>query len=195
MGAAPFAVFEVVMNRRTQVSSQVLAIAESEWNKPIRKSDVLKWMKEDDIEILGALQDIITEESKVKLIDPPLERAEIDQFFGRYFERCIRENPQGEWALSRYMAAHELNRWFLDLWEERPKSDSFLKGWKKWFEKLYRGADETIKRAVVDGSLEHLFEEKGVSEFFADWKKDAELSTAFDEAKLWSDTQPETAGT
>ena len=84
-------------------------------------------MSESDIEVLGAVQDIITEQSTLDLISPPLEIAETDRFLAVYFERCIRENPQGEWGLSRYMAAHQLNRWFLDLWNERPKSEPFLK--------------------------------------------------------------------
>ncbi len=103
-----------------------------------------------------------------------------------------RESAGRVGGVSRYMAAHQLNRWFLDLWNERPKSEPFLNGWKKWFERIYRDGDETIKRAIVDGSLEHLFEERGVSAFFADWKSDPQLSTAFTEAKLWADTQPET---
>jgi RHS repeat-associated protein len=38
--------------------------------------------------------------------------------------------------------------------------ESFAK-WKKWMERLYRAGDEQIKRAIVDGILEHLFDEKG----------------------------------
>src|SRR5439155_13450433 len=40
------------------VCSEVLTIAESEWNKSIPKSNVLEWMKDEDIEVLSALQDI-----------------------------------------------------------------------------------------------------------------------------------------
>ena len=47
----------------------------------------------------------------------------------------------------------------------------------------------TLKRAVVDGTLEHLFEEKELRQFFADWKADSQLKTAYDEAQLWADTQ------
>jgi hypothetical protein len=60
-------------------------------------------------------------------------------------------------------------------------------------EKLYRAGDEGIKRAVVDGILEHLLEEKGLRKFFADWKADPQLKTAYDEAQLWADTQSDTA--
>jgi hypothetical protein len=43
----------------------------------------------------------------------------------------------------------------------------------------------------VDAILEHLFEKKGLRQFFADWKADPQLKTGYDEAQLWADTQPE----
>src|SRR5580658_1187208 len=81
----------------------------------------------------------------------------------------------------------------LDTWEsEGGSSESFVR-WKKWMEKLYRAGDEKIKRAIVEGILEHLFEKKGLRQSFADWKADSELKTAYDEAQLWADTQPKKA--
>ncbi|MBV9573085.1 MAG: hypothetical protein JOY93_03455 [Acidobacteriales bacterium] len=80
----------------------------------------------------------------------------------------------------------------LDLWErDGGSSESFVK-WQKWMEKLYRAGDERIKRALVDGILEHLFEKKGLRQSFADWKTDPQLKTAYDEAQLWAATQPKT---
>jgi hypothetical protein len=78
------------------------------------------------------------------------------------------------------------------IWDsEGGRNESFTK-WKKLMEKLYRAGDEQIKRAVVDGTLEHLFEEKELRQFFADWKADSHLKTAYDEAQLWADTQAKT---
>jgi hypothetical protein len=122
--------------------------------------------------------------------NPPLTDEELDTLIAEYFGRCILADPKGERPLSRYGAAWEAPDCILDTWEsEGGSSESFVR-WKKWMEKLYRAGNEKIKRAIVDGILEHLFEKKGLPQSFADWKADSELKTAYDEARLWADTQP-----
>ena len=165
------------------VKHEAILIIETKLRRPISKTQIIAWMADEDIEVLGAVQEIVSEKSTLALVTPALEAGEIDGFMKVYIERCLRENPQGEWGLSRYMAAYELNGWFLELWDSRPKTDAMLASWKAWFARIYRGSNEEIKRAIVDGSLEHFFERPGVSKFFADWKNDPELEVAFDEAR------------
>src|SRR4051812_28287742 len=125
-----------------------LQIVESGWNGVIPKPIFVEWMDDEDIEVLGAVELIIS--GKAVTIAPPLQLTEINSFLGRYYERCIREGPQGECAASRYMAANELKNWFLDLWDLNPRPDDLLVDWKLWFEQLYCNGDECIKRAIVD---------------------------------------------
>jgi len=159
----------------------------------IPKADVLAGVRGDDTELAGAIYDIVTTEKLRKRIEPPLTDKELDYLITEYFERCILNDPKGEWALTRYSAAWEAQDCILGAWEsEGGGSESFTR-WKKWMEKLYRAGDEGIKRAIVDGILEHLFEKKGLRQSFADWKADSELKTAYDEAQLWADTQSKRA--
>lgn len=172
----------------------LFAIAEDEEREgAIPKADIVTGIRSDDAELAGAVYDIVTTDKLRKRIEPPLADEELENLLIPYFERCILTDPQGERTLTRYGAAWEAQDCILDTWEsEGGSSESFVK-WKKWMEKLYRAGDEKIKRAIVDGILEHLFEKKGLRQSFADWKADSELKTAYDEAQLWADTQPKTA--
>lgn len=172
----------------------LFAIANDENRKaPIPWAEILAGMRADDTEVAGAVYDIVTTDEVRKKIDPPLTDYELRQFIVGYLERCILTDPKGEWTLTRYGAAWEAQRYMLELWDREGGICDSLISWKKWMEKLYRVGDEGIKRAIVDGIMEHLFEEKGLRDLFADWKPDPQLKTAYDEAKLWADTQPNTA--
>jgi hypothetical protein len=172
----------------------LFAVAQNEEREgSIPKADILAGIRGDDSELAGAIYDIVTIDQLSKRIEPPLTDEELDSLITEYFERCILADPKGERTLTRYGAAWEAQDCILDTWEsEGGSSESFVR-WKKWMEKLYRAGDEKIKRAIVDGILEHLFEKKGLRQSFADWKADSELKTAYDEAQLWADTQPKKA--
>lgn len=172
----------------------LFAIAQDEERKgSIPKADILAGIRSDDAELAGAIYDILSSDKLMRRIEPPLAHDELDKLITEYFERCILTDPKGEWALTRYSAAWEAQDCILDTWENEGGSSEPFVRWKKWMEKLYRSGDEKIKRAIVDGILEHLFEKKELRQSFADWKSDPELKTAYDEAQLWADTQPQKA--
>ena len=160
-----------------------------DWRQPIPKAEFLVAMRSSDLETAGVAYDIASEDRKRKRIDPPVPDVELESFAMSYLGRCIQQDPEGEWCLSRYDAASEAQRWMLNIWDSERGTGESLANWKDWIEKLYRAGDEKIKRAVVDGILEHLFEEKEMRQLFADWKTDSQLQTAYDEAQLWADTQ------
>ena len=172
----------------------LFAIAEDEdRERSISKADILAGIRGDDTELAGAIYDIVTTDKFRKRIKPSLTDKEFDDLISEYFGRCIVTDPKGERTLTRYGAAWEAQDCILDIWENQGgNSESFVK-WKTWMETLYRAGDEKIKRAIVDGILEHLFEKKGLRQSFADWQSDSELKTAYDEAQLWADTQPKDA--
>ena len=159
----------------------------------IPKVDLIEGISGDDPELAGAVYDIITTDRLKKRIEPPLADEELENLLMPYFERCILTDPKGEWTLTRYSAAWEAQGCMLKVWDSDGGSSKSFARWKKWMERLYRAGDEAIKRAIVDGILEHLFEEKELRQFFADWKADSELKTAYEEAQLWADTQSKNA--
>ncbi|MGE5734383.1 MAG: hypothetical protein ACM34E_04765 [Acidobacteriota bacterium] len=172
----------------------LFAIAKDEEREgAIPKADIFGGISGDDTELAGAIYDIVTSDKLRKRIEPPLADEELENLLMPYFELCILTDPKGEWTLTRYSAAWEAQGCMLKVWDSDSGSSKSFTRWKKWMEKLYRAGDEAIRRAIVDGILEHLFEEKGLRQFFADWKADPQLKTAYDEAQLWADTQPKNA--
>jgi hypothetical protein len=69
----------------------------SEFNKsaPIAHEDVKRWMETQDIEAMGALMSLLADEKHSQRIDPPIMFEEYFPFATRYYERTIRESPDG----------------------------------------------------------------------------------------------------
>jgi hypothetical protein len=76
--------------------------------------------------------------------------------------------------------------WFAFLWDDPAVSLSVLSEAKNQFRKLYLDGDMDVRLAVVQGVLEHLFENSSVREFFSDWLNDPNLGRAYEEAAEWS---------
>jgi len=151
--------------------------------RPIPRARVLEWMRTDDIESMGALHVLITDE--YDRIHPTLEYGEYHQFVLSYLKRCLLENPQGEWAETRYGAGHTFNGWFVGWWRDPARRTSTIPELKEWLAALYVTGDEEVRQALVQATLEHLFENRAVAEYFLDWRGHPILSTAYDQAMQW----------
>jgi len=173
----------------TNHETLIAAATAEDWDQPIPRSEVDQAISSEDLEIGGAAYEIVSEDRRRRWIDPPLSSEALQLLAMSYLGRCIEQDPKGDWCLSRYEAAWEAQRWILDNWEAEERSEQSLAKWKKWMEHLYRIGDGKIRRAVVDGILEHLFEEQDIQQQFKDWSADPQLETGYNEAKLWADTQ------
>jgi len=60
---------------------------------------------------------------------------------------------------------------------------------KKELAELYKKGDERLRICIVTATLEHLFERRDISQYFADWKNDPILKIAYSEAMEWSSNQ------
>ena len=76
--------------------------------------------------------------------------------------------------------------WFGGLWDDPSIAKSALSEIKDQLRKLYLEGDSDVRLALIQGTLEHLFENASVCEFFADWLSDPELQKAYEEAAEWS---------
>lgn len=141
------------------------------------------WMKSDDIEVLGHIHTVLNDDRF--RVHPPLFPEESRQFTMRYFERCLRENPEGEWSDNRYSAAWDIVQWFLRLWDDASLPRAVLAEIKHWLGSLYNEADEGLRKCIATATIEHLFERKEVRKFFADWENDPVLKAAYHEGMLW----------
>jgi hypothetical protein len=143
----------------------------------IHESDVLSWMGVSNIEMLGALYDAISDPAVVRCIEPALSDAVVQEFLRLYFGRCLRENPKGEWADSRYSAAWDVAGWLKASWGIL--SESQRGQWKEWIADHYKSGDAPLREALETGLLEHVFSDKQIARYFGDWGKDRILCDAY----------------
>src|SRR6266436_861072 len=146
-------------------------------------SDAQKWMASSDIEILGFTHALLS--GRRFRIEPPISISEYIEFSKRYYERCLKENPDGDWSDSRYSAGADVGNIFASLWRDSSVPRPVLEDLKMWLARLYREGDTEIRTCVVQATLEHLFEQKQIREFFADWLNDEVLAVAHAEASEW----------
>jgi hypothetical protein len=118
-------------------------------------------------------------------VEPPISLAEYVEFTKRYYGRCIRENPDGQWSASGYIAGGELVNIFASLWRDPSVPRPVLEDLKMWLGDIYREGDSGIRTCVVHATLEHLFEQEEIRKFFSDWRGDEVLAIAHREASEW----------
>lgn len=153
---------------------------------PIAQVNVERWASSDDIETLGALCALLDSVEFRDRIQPPISLDQHHALFLRYTERCLLEDPRGEWAASRYEAGWALARWFLALWSDEAVPRQRPLEIKQVLGRLYKAGDEELRVSIVNATLEHLFEDRSIATYFKEWEKDPLLAQAYDQAMLWS---------
>lgn len=175
-------------NDSPQIRSILKAFGNAGQVTTVTRADVLTWMNSADIQVQGAISHVLLDHpERTRAIEPPLDREDYEVFLRSYLARCIKQDPGGEWAHPRYLAGHAVVAWLLG---HRRRGDLELKSvevWKSWIRDLYLTGDDKVRDAVVNGILEHLFEEKPMRTLFADWREHAELRVAYELACEWSD--------
>src|SRR5271163_2779942 len=90
----------------------------------ISLTDLREWMKSTDIEILGFAHSTIAN-GRFR-IEPALPVEEYLDSVKHYYERCLRENPDGDWSDSNYSAGMDLVNIFGSLWRDSKVPRSLL---------------------------------------------------------------------
>jgi hypothetical protein len=152
----------------------------------IAKSRVLEWMRSPDLEVRGALYSMISNSERASHVKPALEFDDYYGFVLDYLEQCIEHNPDGEWADSRYLAGHQLVAWIVDFWNNKSVPRTRLAEIKRRLGDLYRRGDEDVRDGVLNGVLEHLFENRQLANYFKDWESDPVLARVYSDALLWT---------
>lgn len=162
-------------------------VSEFDKSSLIAHEAVKHWMETQDIEAMGALMSLLSNEKHSQRIDPPIMFEEYFPFATLYYERSIRENPDGEWSDSRTTAGFDFAKWFIQLWEGVPTYETEIKQLKTLLKKLYEDGDAEFRSDFVTSILEHLFQEPDIVDYFADWQNEPLLSPAYAEAKVLAD--------
>lgn len=170
-----------------------LIAAELERNNPekdqvIPLELVLRWMASLDVEVKGAVYALTSKEEHTRRIQPPLT-LEIDaSFVLSYFAQCIVEDPpiDSMFADSRFFACSNLVNWFKELWDDTEVPRSVMSDIKDWIAQQFVNGDTEIRRTLIQATLEHLFEDPAIRDFFSDWQSESSLD-AYRQAKEWSE--------
>jgi hypothetical protein len=123
-------------------------------------------------------------------IEPRLETAETCALIERYLLACIRENPQGGVALTRYEAASELEAWFDHVAHLEEDMRDILQSAVNTVTTLFLTGDHETRNAIETGFLEHVLEQAGMRSLFSHWASDERLADAWRHALAWGRAHP-----
>ncbi len=142
-----------------------------------------EWMLSSDIEALGFTYHMLSDHRF--RVEPQLSLDEYLEFVRRYYGRCFIENPDGEWADSRWSAGSDLVNVLAFHWNNAEVPKSVMEDWKTWLADIYKRGSEEVRKCIIQATLEHLLEQGAFRKFFADWVKDPDLRKAYEEGLEW----------
>jgi len=155
---------------------------------PIPQSRIRNWMErpDADADAFGATYVFLSKAEHVGRVTPPLDFDSVFQFMLRYYEFCLKTNPESKWANSNYSAGWDLVGWFVWMWDEK-REKKYFDSIKAMLKEVYIAGCPELKKCIEHAIVEHLFERKDIMAFFRDWRDNAQLRPAYEEGKVWVD--------
>jgi len=142
--------------------------------KNIKLIKLQQFMKSSNIEVRGAVAELITNPRIYKLVNPKLDFQDYYLFLFNYYIDCMQNNYDGDWSHSPYLAAYALKDLIISIWDDNQRTKeqriNLHKDIKKRLEKLSLEADQSFKITLINGLFEHLFEDTKILKYFSDWK-------------------------
>lgn len=144
---------------------------------------VINWSKNDNLEVKGIVYSILTDKDRYSRLSHPIDSKFSFQFCLDFLLLCMTNSHDGDWVLTRYTAAYELLRLYSHISNE--SDGRKIKVIKKRLEDIYISGAEKDRRVIVNGFLEHLFENVEYRKHFIDWNDHPILQTPYREAMAW----------
>ncbi len=142
------------------------------------------WLNSGKIETLAVIYSFYDEKEISKKTIPPWTFIDHYNLIVGYFSLCFEKDHEDDYCMhSRYSAGTEIIGWFVDFWDDKRVPRKYLKAMKNWLATLYKQGDKELKECLITATLEYLFEDKEIFEYFSDWKGDLELNEAYRRAK------------
>lgn len=147
----------------------------------VSKEQVDHWKQSVNIEVLGAVAELLLNKKLYKLIEPKPTVNDYYPFLYQFYTQCMKNDCEGEWCPSRYIAAYELRNFIEGIWNNKSNGiEKIKKNFKHRISDFCINADEDLKDVIINGLLEHLFENNEIKVFFFDWKKNVVLNEFFE---------------
>lgn len=141
-----------------------------------------------EIDIQSELFSFVMSPENVVRIHPKLTFEDYQLTALTYLKRCIIDDPPESIAHSRVTACYEFVGYFKWIWQDPFMREAGAQVAKEWVRELYIQGDSDRRLAIIQGALEHLFENHAIREFFSDWKADKpEIREAYEQASEWSE--------
>ena len=144
--------------------------------------------KSKNMEVIGALEELITDPNYYNKIVPSLDFNDYYPFLFNYYINCMQNSYyNSNWILSPYLAAYSLKDFIEHIWAnnlDMSKKDKLkiINDIKNKLKYLAKRADNNFKLVLINGLLEHLFENQEIKFFFNDWTNDIVLKKYYDSA-------------
>jgi hypothetical protein len=95
-------------------------------------------------------------------------------------------DPQSDWAHSRYEAAWQLRLLLEEIWDKSSHSVELMTAYRDAIADLLLASNAHVAQAIVNGTLEHVFEDPELAAVFAAWVSNPGLAPYFHDALDWA---------
>src|ERR1051326_5869251 len=138
-----------------------------------------------DVELMGAAFQALA--STQGVIEGDVDRIKAEHFMATYLISVMRGDTASAsvFEMPPYIAAHSLAHTYRHWRVRAHPPDPTLKYIRDELAGLYLAGDGDRQRLVVDGALEHIFEEPLCRSDFERWRNEGPLAVAFKEAMEW----------
>lgn len=176
-----------MMTNTLEMIQQSYGDPENPNKEKICRDIIFQWMKEENLNTLGALYSCLLKDNYTNRIFPSLEFHEYKKFFLRYYQCCLVENNISDdpesYLMSRYEAGWDMANWILSLQDDKSISkkelnDSMLEI-KEMLEDLYISGDEDLRNCLITAIFEHIFVNKKILHYFKGWNSKNILKEAY----------------
>jgi len=153
-------------------------------NEAIHAHEVVAWMQSGDLELQGAAFETLTGHPLVGTVDADVAN---DFLFQYLVAALIAETePPSVFGLSPYLAGHEIAGLYRRF-RQKGYAPRWLARMRDELARLYISGDSRRKDVVVNGVVEHIFEEPACRGDFEGWKRHPVLGKAYSDALEWGE--------
>lgn len=144
-------------------------------NKNIELKKIKQFMQSHNIEVKGVIVELLTNPNLYKFVYPKMSFSDYYEFLFDYYVECMKNNYDGDWSHSPYLAAYELKNFISKLWDDNQLTEKQIINLQKdirlRLEKLALDANSSFRVVLINGLFEHLFENKKILKYFNIWEK------------------------